>query len=113
MLLASGLGCEWASAAQRAVPATPGVWALMTMSTSSHRCGLPSGAAGTHSIPLIPQLIKAVNQFKLATNQYMGAEPKTTISKHRGQPHVSQRGRLLSPLATHLGQRPGRSPASF
>ena len=32
------------------------------------------------------------------------------ISKHQGQPHRSQRGRLLPPLAAHLGQRPGPFP---
>lgn len=77
------------------------------------RTGLSSGAAGTHSIPLIPHLIKPVNQFKLATNKCTGAELKTTTSKQRGQPCRSQRGRLLPPPAAHVGQRPGDPPASF
>lgn len=107
-LLHSGLACEKLSAARRAVPPAPGTWARMATGTGSHRRGLPSG---THRIPLIPHLITAVNWFKLATNQYTGAKPKTTGSKQQGQPRRSQYGCVLPRPAAHLGQGPGDPPA--
>lgn len=108
-LLHSSLGCEQLSAAQGAVPPAPGTWDRMATGTRSHSRELPSS---THKIPLIPHLITAVNWFKLATNKYTGAKPKTTISKQQGQPHRSQYGCVLPHLAAHLGQGPGDPPAS-
>lgn len=108
-LLLSSRGCEQLSAAPRAMSPAPGMWARMATSTGSYRCGLPSS---THRIPLIPHLITAVNRFKLATNQYTGAKPKTSIPKQQGQPHRSQYGCVLPCPAAHLGQGPGDPPAS-
>lgn len=108
-LLHSSLGCEHLSAARRAVSPAPGTWDRMATGTRSHRREVPSR---THGIPLIPHLITAVNWFKLATDQYTGAKPKTTISKQQGQPHRSQHTSVLPRPAAHLDQGPGDPPAS-